>query len=179
MYIPFLSIISYVLCALFFNNNQPLALPLNLVFQNIICTEVVYFSMMYWLEDVVISWYVVLFRFVMIELFQETYVYFSHRFFHRYLYHWHKSHHQTYGTWYAWHNHIVDHLCITLTSVVLPIILFPIPKYLLNLYVVYGICSSVNGHTGNSNHSIHHMNPAKRFGDGFHIWDKILDSYDP
>lgn len=110
--------------------------------------------------------------------------YFTHRIFHtKYLYYFHKQHH-------IWNNpisvsvfdaHPVEHLCINVFSVVLPLYIFPVSLVQQSFWIMLATINGIRSHVINNNkitpHILHHKTRRVNYGSGFHIVDRLFGTY--
>lgn len=107
-----------------------------------------------------------------------------HRLFHtKYLYYFHKQHH-------VWNNpisistfdaHPLEHLCINVFSVVLPLYVFPVSTLQQSFWIMLATINGIRSHKVNNNkitpHILHHNIRRVNYGTGFHIMDRLLGTY--
>ena len=107
---------------------------------------------------------------------QEVWFYTTHRIAHKYFYEHHKIHHGILHPLYAWKACHAEHLIVNLGSFGVPFLMFPNNIYVFCGLVALQIYTSINGHTGNTEHALHHYDMTKRFG-SIYILDRLFGSY--
>lgn len=113
-------------------------------------------------------------------LIHETTLYIVHRLAHETsLYRWHRLHHSKFGPLYAWYCSPVEHCFINMGTIVAGIATcwllgIWIGAVQIQLFAIYGVYSSVNGHKPGSKHEAHHLNCKVRFSDGTGLIDRIF-----
>ena len=143
------------------------------VYINLLITE-----LLYYLADSCIYTYInfSFINLIMVFIAQDIYFYFMHYLLHNHLYLFHIKHHTKYGPFYAWYSTIPDHIFLNLFSLGVPFYLFNNSSLVFVLLVILQIYTSINGHTDNSPHSIHHKNVKKRLG-SIYLVDRLLGTY--
>ena len=108
---------------------------------------------------------------------QDVYFYTTHRLFHtKYLYQYHKIHHAALHPLYAWHASMIEHIIINIGSFAVSFMMFPNSSLVLTLLVGLQTYTSVDGHSGKTEHTLHHIDNNKRYG-SIYIVDRILGTY--
>lgn len=128
----------------------------------------------FWVSDIFTSFSFC--NLVMFFVVQDFYFYAVHKLLHKFAYRIHKTHHETFGPILAWNASLIDHFLLNVGSLAIPFLLFPNTRFILLLLITLEIYTSVNGHTYNSYHHLHHNNPTKRLG-SIYIFDRLFGSY--
>lgn len=181
MYIPGCIAASYTLWSVI-KHEGPIGKELiPYVIFNVGMAEIVYLMCCCWIVvDQCVSIQYTLLQLVAMELVQETYTWFIHRMFHHPMfYRWHKLHHtaNAYGGAYAWLSHPIDHLVITLGSIVFAAWIIPVCSWVFTVVVLYGTYSSIDGHMLGSQHHVHHLQHNRRYGVSFLLIDRLMGTY--
>lgn len=185
-YIPFLVTLLYAYFAvkkthLTLEENPPPNDVLNNIIINLGITELIYLFV--WLYDPItctsssdmcsLSFT----RLIMFYVMQDIYFYCVHKYiFHKFLARFHTVHHKFIVAYAAWYGHPLEHTLLNLGSIIIPFWIFPNPDWVLFIIIIQQIYTSVNGHTPNSPHSVHHNNLTKRFG-SIYLVDRLLDTF--
>lgn len=176
MYIPCLITASYFYWAVKRTptNIHPLPSELRLVALNVLLTELLYYygdAFMPYAESFS------LFRLFGFFILQDLHFYTAHYLFHKYGYGYHAAHHTgQYLPCNAWYTSVLDHFVTSVGSVAVPFCICNNPAWVLIIIIAVQIYTSVNGHTNNSKHSVHHATPWKRYGSIYCI-DWLMDTY--
>jgi hypothetical protein len=175
MYIPGLITFWYLYVSV--KKSDKTFLPSNLeiveVFINLLITELLYYvSNTHFYTYINFS----IFNLIMFFIAQDIYFYSIHYIMHNYLYLLHHKHHMKYGSFYAWYATIPDHVFLNLFSFGIPFYIFNNSRTVFVLLIILQIYTSVNGHTKNSPHSIHHKYVNKRLG-SIYLVDRLLGSF--
>lgn len=144
------------------------------VSKNLFITELLYF-----LGDTYLINYNASFSFINFILFilmQDLYFYAVHFIMHNYIYRIHVLHHSLYSPYYAWYGSVYEHIFLNLGSVGIPFMIFPNSSLCFFVIITLQTYTSVNGHTSDSPHSIHHLHPKKRLG-SIYLIDRLLGTY--
>ncbi len=176
MYIPLLISVLYVYLSVRLSNVEFMATDNDIVkvFRNLLITEI-----LFWLGDEYVLRYsdsFSVFNFIIFFVAQDIYFYFIHYLFHRLFYKYHADHHSLYAPFYAWYGSIYEHVLLNLLSIAIPFILFPNTQLVFVIIIVMQTYTSVNGHTDNSRHNKHHLDPKKRLG-SIYLVDRLLGTY--
>lgn len=155
-----------------------------IIFRNITITEIILEGWLWFIGDKQSYeiWKIIT-GFLLTGLIHETSLYIVHRFVHETsLYRWHHMHHSKFGPLAAWYCSAVEHIFINMGTVALGfLICWNLGIYIgaiqTQLFAIYGVYSSVNGHNFGSRHELHHLNSKVRFSDGTFILDKIFGTY--
>lgn len=116
-------------------------------------------------------------RLVLFYIAQDIYFYIVHKYiFHKFLTRFHAVHHKFIVAYAAWYGHPLEHVLLNLGSIIIPFWMFPNPAWMLFVIIIQQIYTSVNGHTPNSPHSVHHNYSTKRFG-SIYLVDRLFGSY--
>jgi sterol desaturase/sphingolipid hydroxylase (fatty acid hydroxylase superfamily) len=183
-YVPFLVTLLYTYFAvkktqLAVEESSPPSNVLNSVVVNLAITEVIY--LFGWFYDPLTcdspSCSLSFSRIILFYVMQDIYFYFIHRYiFHKWLTDFHAVHHQFIIAYAAWYGHPLEHILLNIGSIIIPFWIFPNPAWVLFIIIIQQIYTSVNGHTPNSPHSVHHNCPTKRFG-SIYLVDRLLDTF--
>jgi len=144
------------------------------VIKNLIITDNIYLFVSCYYEFSEFS----LLNIILMLIAQDIYFYTMHKVFHnKYMYNsFHHIHHQSLQPFYAWRAHIVEHIVVNIGSIAIPFFLFPNNSYVLTLIVLVQVYTSVNGHTGLTDHAKHHIDHNKCLG-SIYIMDRLLFTY--
>lgn len=112
----------------------------------------------------------------------ETYFYWAHRLAHiSYFYIYHKKHHEyTLPPWWAaYHCSLVEHLCVNLGSVFVPLLLVECSIGQAWIFILIVTINSIWAHDSQprNTHVKHHLNQKCNFGAGLYLWDRIFATY--
>jgi len=156
------------------NGDVPPMSVINKVFYNLILTEVFFF--LAWLYDFPVG----VFSFTNLVIFyivQDIYFYLVHKFiFHGPLYFMHKRHHERLDAYAAWYASTIEHILLNIGSIAVPFWLFPNATLVFLVIILQQIYTSVDGHTLNSPHSVHHKDITRRFG-SIYLLDRLFGSF--
>jgi sterol desaturase/sphingolipid hydroxylase (fatty acid hydroxylase superfamily) len=148
---------------------------LNLI-QNLFITETLYLlsHIFGWMPYTYFSFTNLVMFFVMQDLYFYT--------VHKYLFHnprfysFHKKHHGELQPYAAWYAHFAEHVFLNIGSIYVSWCLFPNHSLLFPIVILQQIYTSVNGHSYNSPHSIHHRDLSKRYG-SIYLFDRLFGSF--
>lgn len=116
-------------------------------------------------------------RLLVFYLLQDAYFYIVHKFImHGPFRNLHNAHHSTLEPLSAWHCHWLEHLFLHIGSFVLPWFIVPNQEFVFYTLIAQQIYTSVNGHTSDSPHSVHHRDPTRRFG-SIYMFDRLFGSF--
>lgn len=166
----FIIILYFIISIIKSNGKAPDTKSYENVFINIMITELLY---------MVFTSYYTFGSFSFINLgcfliFQDLYYYSIHRLAHCYGTHMH--HDAQFHPFNAWYENWLFHIILNLGSIGISFFLFPNSYITFMAIVIVQTYTSINGHTDNSKHNKHHLNPSKRFG-SIYLFDYLLDSY--
>lgn len=185
-YVPLLITLLYTYFAvkktqLTVEDNSPPGDVLNNIVINLAITELIY--LFGWLYDPLTCDYppcncsLSFNRLILFYITQDIYFYCVHKYvFHKFLTRFHAVHHKFIIAYAAWYGHPLEHILLNLGSIIIPFWIFPNPAWVLFIIIIQHIYTSVNGHTPNSPHSVHHNYPTKRFV-SIYLVDRLLDTF--
>jgi sterol desaturase/sphingolipid hydroxylase (fatty acid hydroxylase superfamily) len=121
-------------------------------------------------------------QFVGCVVLTDIFFYLLHRLFHcRYLYRFHAHHH----TWHspegfaAFDAHPAEHVFINVLPVLAATIVTQCDWYMLCVWIVFVSVSSVEAHTVDGNHTVHHRRRNVNYGVGLMLMDRVLGTWEP
>lgn len=176
MYIPLYITILYLYFSVHLSSQSFVATNRQIlkVSKNLFVTEC-----LYCLGDIYVLRYLPSFsiiNFILFILAQDVYFYFVHYIMHKYFYSIHALHHTIYAPFYAWYGSVYEHIFLNLGSIAIPFILFPNSSLIFLLIITLQTYTSVNGHTSDSPHSVHHVHPKRRLGSVYLI-DRLMRTF--
>ncbi len=148
---------------------------INNVTINVLISELLYF--IGWLYDPFEYTGLSVKNLLMFFVTQDIYFYLVHKYiFHGPLWYLHHQHHNYINSYLAWYCSPIEQLLLNLGSVAFSFWLFPNAEWVLVAIICLQTYTSVNGHTPNSPHSVHHRFPNKRFG-SIYLVDRLMKSF--
>lgn len=117
-------------------------------------------------------------------LLADAIFYLTHRTFHsKYLYYFHKQHHVwnkpiSVSTFDA---HPIEHLCVNMSSVLLPLYVIPITLPQQALWITFATLNAIKSHLYDYDekklHVLHHIYRNVNYGTGFFLMDRVFGTF--